>query len=51
MHRHLALIPPTFRSFTPALSLRTISSSFEFLPYIVRYTLKHLQLFVPAELS
>ena len=34
-----------------AFSLRTITSPLEFLPHVVRYTLKRLQFFVPAEFS
>ena len=49
MHRDFALIFPTMRSL--ALSLRTISPPFKFTPHIVRYALKCLQLFVPAEFA
>ena len=49
MQRDLTLVFPTMRSL--ALSLRTIVSPFKFTPHIVRYTLKRLQLFMPAKFS
>ena len=49
MLRYFTFVFRPMRSF--AFSLRTITSPLQFLPYIVRYTLKRLQLFVPAEFS